>query len=113
MSVPATLTAAGLSSSPRTTARRWILVFVLLLAAILNSATKIGAALGILIAGLLIAAYGWRTMFYVLGGVGVAFLVLWFMFAPEPERTGREKSTTGEEPSLWDILSNRDAWGTF
>src|SRR5438046_5692974 len=40
MSVPATLTAAGLSSSPRTTARRWILVFVLLLAAILNSADR-------------------------------------------------------------------------
>ena len=231
MSVPATLTAAGLSSSPRTTARQWILVFVLLLAAILNSAdrtslsvaapqltaelhlspvqmgyllssffwtyaigqfvagwftdrypvkwvfaigfviwtaatfftgfvnglislfvlrlilgagesvafpayskifasefppskmglpnailnsgTKIGAALGILIGGMLIAAYGWRTMFYVLGGVGVAFLVLWFMFAPEPARTAREKSTTGEEPSLGDILSNYDAWGTF
>jgi MFS transporter, ACS family, D-galactonate transporter len=82
--------------------------------AILNSGTKIGAALGILIGGLLIAAHGWRTMFFVLGGVGVLFLILWFIFAPEPEQKARQR-TDGPEvgPSFLEILRTRDAWGTF
>jgi MFS family permease len=82
--------------------------------AILNSGAKVGAALGILAGGLLIAAYGWRMMFFVLGGVGIVFLVLWFIYAPEPKRKSPEQiggSDTG--PSFWTILRTRDAWGTF
>jgi MFS family permease len=53
-------------------------------------------------------------MFFVLGGVGVLFLILWFMFAPEPKKESDEiESTQGEGPSLSEILQNRDAWGTF
>ena len=82
--------------------------------AILNSGTKIGAALGILVGGLLIAAFGWRVMFFALGVIGVVFLILWFVFAPEPERKAREK-TGGPDagPTLLEILRSRDAWGTF
>jgi ACS family D-galactonate transporter-like MFS transporter len=84
--------------------------------AILNSGTKIGAALGVLVGGVLIALYGWRMMFFVLGGSGVVFLILWFVLAP---RTGRKpqgqavSTATKRGPSYLDILSNRDAWGTF
>jgi ACS family D-galactonate transporter-like MFS transporter len=81
--------------------------------AILNSGTKVGAALGILTGGLLIAAYGWRVMFFVLGGVGIVFLVLWFMYAPEPRRKSRPKGGTEMGPTFMDILRSRDAWGTF
>jgi MFS transporter, ACS family, D-galactonate transporter len=79
--------------------------------AILNSGTKVGAALGILTGGLLIAAYGWRMMFFVLGGVGLLFLILWFIYAPEPERKAEEKIAGG--PSFFEILQTRDAWGTI
>jgi MFS transporter, ACS family, D-galactonate transporter len=82
--------------------------------AILNSGTKVGAALGILIGGTLIAAYGWRMMFFVLGGVGIVFLVLWFMYAPEPEgKASEQPAGTEPGPSFWEILRTRDAWGTF
>jgi len=82
--------------------------------AILNSGTKIGAAFGILVGGLLIAAHGWRAMFFVLGGFGVLFLILWFMFAPQPERKPRQRADSSQAgPSFSEILRTRDAWGTF
>jgi ACS family D-galactonate transporter-like MFS transporter len=84
--------------------------------AILNSGTKIGAALGVLVGGVLIALYGWRMMFFVLGGSGIVFLILWFMLAPRTDRKpqGQAASTaTSGGPSYLDILRNRDAWGTF
>jgi ACS family D-galactonate transporter-like MFS transporter len=82
--------------------------------AILNSGAKVGAALGILFGGMLIAAYGWRVMFFVLGGVGLVFLILWFIYAPEPERKSSEQvGAPNAGPSFWEILRTRDAWGTF
>jgi len=83
--------------------------------AILNSGAKVGAALGILIGGLLIAAHGWRMMFFVLGGVGVVFLILWFIYAPgaEQKTVRRSMHHAGAGPSFLDILRTRDAWGTF
>ena len=84
--------------------------------AILNSGTKIGAALGILVGGLLIAVYGWRTMFFVLGGSGVVFLILWFMVAPRPDRKPGNpavSTATSGGASYFDILRSGDAWGTF
>jgi MFS transporter, ACS family, D-galactonate transporter len=84
--------------------------------AILNSGTKIGAALGVLVGGVLIALYSWRMMFFVLGGSGVVFLILWFMLAPRTDRKPRGQAVstaTKPGPSYLDILRNRDAWGTF
>ena len=84
--------------------------------AILNSGTKIGAALGVLVGGLLIAVYGWRMMFFVLGGGGVVFLILWFRLAPRPDRkpSGSVPLTPIQgSPSYLDILRSGDAWGTF
>jgi MFS transporter, ACS family, D-galactonate transporter len=83
--------------------------------AILNSGTKIGAALGVLVGGVLIALYSWRMMFFVLGGSGVVFLILWFMLAPRTDRKPRGQAATATKPgpSYLDILRNRDAWGTF
>jgi ACS family D-galactonate transporter-like MFS transporter len=84
--------------------------------AILNSGTKIGAALGILVGGLLIAVYGWRMMFFVLGGSGVVFLILWFAVAPRPDRKpGNPAASTATSggASYLDILRSGDAWGTF
>jgi ACS family D-galactonate transporter-like MFS transporter len=84
--------------------------------AILNSGTKIGAALGVLVGGILIALYSWRAMFFVLGGSGVVFLILWFILAPRTDRKphGQAAATaSGGRPTYLDILRNRDAWGTF
>jgi ACS family D-galactonate transporter-like MFS transporter len=81
--------------------------------AILNSGTKIGAALGVLVGGILIALYSWRAMFFVLGGSGVVFLILWFILAPRTDRNQAAATASGGRPTYLDILRNRDAWGTF
>jgi ACS family D-galactonate transporter-like MFS transporter len=55
-------------------------------------------------------------MFFVLGGSGVVFLILWFMLAPRTDRKPRGQAVstaTKPGPSYLDILRNRDAWGTF
>src|SRR6516164_3923080 len=84
--------------------------------AILNSGTKIGAALGVLLGGILIAVYGWRMMFFVLGGSGIVFLILWFTVAPRPDRkpgNPADSTATSGGASYLDILRSGDAWGTF
>lgn len=81
--------------------------------AILNSGAKVGAALGMLIGGVLIANYGWRVMFFVLGGVGVVFLVPWFLFGPSAKKPPQQAKEVDQGPTFWEILRTRDAWGTF
>lgn len=82
--------------------------------AILNSGAKVGAALGMLIGGLLIANYGWQVMFFVLGSVGVVFLIPWFIYGPAAQRpTVQQADEVEQGPSFWEILRTRDAWGTF
>lgn len=82
--------------------------------AILNSGAKVGAALGMLIGGLLIANYGWRVMFFVLGGVGVVFLLPWLLYGPTTKKPAVQQiGEVDQGPSFWEILRTRDAWGTF
>lgn len=82
--------------------------------AILNSGAKVGAALGMLIGGMLIAAYGWRVMFFVLGGVGLLFLILWHNYGPASGcKAGRKADAAEAGPTFMEILRTRDAWGTF
>jgi MFS family permease len=70
----------------------------------------------VLLGGVLIAVYGWRMMFFVLGGSGVVFLALWFILAPRSDRKPRGQAVSAASvggPTYLDILRNRDAWGTF
>lgn len=54
------------------------------------SIIQLGGPLGVLTAffagGFLVAAFDWRTVFYVAGGVGVAFAFIIWRFMPEPRR---------------------------
>lgn len=82
--------------------------------AILNSGAKVGAALGMLIGGLLIANYGWRVMFFVLGIVGLIFLVPWYFYGPTAKRPAVQlDGVIDQGPTFWQILRTRDAWGTI
>jgi MFS family permease len=76
----------------------------------IDAAVKIGPALSNLLGGVLVARYGWRTMFIVLGGGGLGWLFLWYRWAPKgPARSYRKV----EGPSMLLICRQRDAWGTF
>ncbi len=77
--------------------------------ALLDAGTKLGPAIGTLAGGLLVARYGWRTMFIVLGVGSLCWLVPWAIWAPRMERT----VATVAAPSMLEIARLPEAWGTF
>ncbi len=79
--------------------------------AMIDAGAKVGPAVGTLVGGLLVAGYGWRVMFLVLGASGLLWLLPWYAWAPRGHRTAELGADQG--PSIWQICSKRDAWGTF
>jgi MFS family permease len=79
--------------------------------ALIEAGTKIGPAVGTLLGGLMVAHYGWRVLFVVLGAGSLLWLVPWLVWAPRgaaPEAEDRRES-----PGMLEIAGRRDAWGTF
>ena len=83
----------------------------------IDAGTKVGPAFGTLAGGLLVATWGWRTMFFTLGLGSLFWLVPWMIWAPLPRAATPDPTTvrggryTG--PSMLQIIARRDAWGTF
>ncbi len=84
---------------------------------IIDAGTKVGPAFGTLAGGLLVATYGWRVMFFVLGLGSLLWLIPWTVWAPRPPVASRRVvPATGAPtlgPSMLKIVARRDAWGTF
>jgi MFS transporter, ACS family, D-galactonate transporter len=77
----------------------------------IEAATKLGPAVGTLLGGILLARYGWRTLFLFLGAGSLIWLVPWLAWAPRSLAPGEEKRA--ESPGILAIAARRDAWGTF
>jgi MFS transporter, ACS family, D-galactonate transporter len=85
--------------------------------ALIDAGAKVGPAVGTLFGGLLVAHFGWRSMFVVLGITSLLWLVPWYFWAPRG-RTASNKSLAkpgnhAQAPGIRQILRRRDAWGTF
>jgi ACS family D-galactonate transporter-like MFS transporter len=78
---------------------------------LIDAASKCGPGLGNLIGGLVIASYGWRSLFIALGLGSLVWLVPWMIWGPRSPKI--EKARVNAGPGLVDILRQRDAWGTF
>jgi MFS family permease len=79
--------------------------------ALIDAGTKLGPALGTLLGGLLMARFGWRPFFIVLGLASMIWLPAWVKWMPRgpiPNLRG-----AGDVPSVPQILSKRSAWATF
>ncbi|MBV8416528.1 MAG: MFS transporter [Verrucomicrobia bacterium] len=81
--------------------------------ALLDAGTKIGPAIGTLFGGLLVANYGWRMLFFVLGVCSLIWVIPWLIWAPRPRPSKVSEPVRRAGPSLLEILSRREAWGTF
>jgi ACS family D-galactonate transporter-like MFS transporter len=79
--------------------------------ALIDAGTKGGPALGTLLGGLLMARFGWRPFFIVLGLGSLVWLPLWFRWMPRSPAAVGEASDDG--PGFTDILRRGDAWATF
>ena len=80
--------------------------------ALIEAGTKLGPAIGTLAGGLLVANYGWRTMFFVFGLGSLLWLLPWSIWAPRPA-VDTLAATVNHGPSMMRIIVRRDAWGTF
>ncbi len=79
--------------------------------ALIDSGTKAGPALGILIGGLLVSQVGWRIFFFVLGGGSLLWLIPWAAWMPQGKNVASREDAS-EVPSILEILSERSAWFT-
>jgi MFS transporter, ACS family, D-galactonate transporter len=79
--------------------------------AAIDMASKIGPALGTLLGGLLVANYGWRSLFITVGAVSLAWLIPWTAWGPKDRALAISHSAAA--PGILEILGKREAWGTF
>jgi MFS transporter, ACS family, D-galactonate transporter len=70
-----------------------------------------GPAFGTLLGGLFMARAGWRIFFVVLGIASSLWLFPWFKW--KPKETARTLANTGLAASMFEIVQQRSAWGTF
>jgi MFS family permease len=69
-----------------------------------------GPALGTFFGGTLMARYGWRPFFIVLGLISMAWLIPWLRWIP---RAGTAISTVEKGgPGFLELLAKRSVWGT-
>ncbi len=78
---------------------------------LVDAGSKIGPAVGVLVGGLFMADYGWRTFFVVVGIASLLWLIPWSIWAPKDRALLPREA--GEVPSIRQIIAKRAAWGTF
>jgi ACS family D-galactonate transporter-like MFS transporter len=77
------------------------------------SGNTLGPGFGMFLGGTLMARYGWRSFFVVLGLSSLVWLAPWFRWMPRTRRPETQNLAPDlPAPSLRDILSLRSAWGT-
>ena len=71
---------------------------------------RLGPALGTLCGGLMVAKLGWRWLFLLSGGAGLAWLIPWMFLAPR--RPPLADRVAAVQIGWGDLLRRRALWGT-
>lgn len=77
---------------------------------VLSSGLLLGPGFGMLFGGLLMARFGWRPFFIVLGLASMFWILPWLKWMPRRQYAAQTE-TTGA-PNLYEFLLLRSAWGT-
>ena len=78
--------------------------------ALIAAGVGCGPALGTFFGGALMARYGWRPFFIILGLVSMAWLIPWLAWIPRGETAISPVEKGG--PGFLELLKNRSVWGT-
>ncbi|HZT32659.1 MAG TPA: MFS transporter [Bryobacteraceae bacterium] len=78
--------------------------------ALVDAGSKAGPALGTLLGGLLVARWGWRALFVIVGAVSLLWLLPWYLWAPPAQPAAERRAR--QSPGFIEILGRREAWGT-
>jgi MFS transporter, ACS family, D-galactonate transporter len=76
----------------------------------ISAGLVLGPGFGMFFGGLLIARFGWRPFFIVLGLASMLWIVPWWMWMPKKRQATRTDSIGA--PSVLEFLRLRSAWGT-
>lgn len=79
--------------------------------AVIATGLALGPCFGLLFGGTLVARFGWRPFFVVLGLACLLWLVPWMMWMPAA-KAGLASKEKKNGPGLREILQQRSAWGT-
>jgi MFS transporter, ACS family, D-galactonate transporter len=77
---------------------------------VLASGLLLGPGFGMLFGGLLMARFGWRPFFIVLGLASMLWILPWLKWMPKKQYAAQTK--TAGAPNLLEFLMLRSAWGT-
>jgi MFS family permease len=84
--------------------------------ALIDAGTKIGPALSTLLGGLVVAQFGWRSLFLFLGIGSLLWLIPWLWLVPSEKRAAKESgvATPPRESGVawWVLLRRREVWVT-
>ncbi len=86
--------------------------------ALITAGLALGPAIGTFAGGVLMARYGWRPFFIVLGTGSLLWLLPWLRWMPpKTASTGQQEILadtrhSGPEPGILDILRHSSGWGT-
>jgi MFS family permease len=68
--------------------------------ALIDAGSKIGPALSLLVGGLVVAQFGWRTLFIGVGTVSLLWLVPWILMVPSQPRTTQLRKASSRQPAV-------------
>jgi MFS transporter, ACS family, D-galactonate transporter len=77
----------------------------------ISAGLLLGPGFGMLFGALLMARFGWRPFFVVLGLASMLWIVPWLKWMPGANYAAQTKSAGA--PHLFEFLRLRSAWGTF
>lgn len=80
---------------------------------LIDAGSKFGPALGMLVGGLLMARFGWRPFFIILGAASLAWLIPWLKWMPRGKGIVVVHADAPPPPGVLQILGQRSAWGSF
>jgi MFS transporter, ACS family, D-galactonate transporter len=78
---------------------------------VISAGLVLGPGLGILIGGLLMARYGWRPFFLVLGLASLLWVIPWMLWMP-PSKHHVLRALGATAPGIPELLRLRSFWGT-
>ena len=89
---------------------------------IFNAGTNVASMVGPPLFAWMVFTYDWRACFWITGGLGAVWVVLWFLFYESPEKHPRinaqelayiKSDVTESQTNVgWlDVLKHREAWG--
>jgi ACS family D-galactonate transporter-like MFS transporter len=77
---------------------------------VIASGLMLGPGLGMLFGGYLMASFGWRPFFIVLGFASMLWVLPWLKWMPKNH--GGARMDTAGAPNLLEFIGLRSAWGT-